>query len=38
MFHRPTSGAGGADDGGVDEPQVAAQAAVPLEVVGGVWL
>src|SRR5512147_1504020 len=33
MFLRPTGGAGGADDGGVDEPQVAAQAAVPLEVV-----
>ena len=33
MLLRPASGAGGADDGGVDEPEVAAQAAMPLEVV-----
>jgi hypothetical protein len=33
MFLRPAGGTGSADDGRVDEPQVAAQASVPLEVV-----
>jgi hypothetical protein len=33
MFLGTAGGAGGADEGGVDEPQVAAQAPVPLEVV-----
>jgi hypothetical protein len=33
MLLRTAGGAGGADDGGVEEPKVAAQATVPLEVV-----
>src|SRR5258708_33641572 len=33
FFFRPACGAGGADDGRVDEPQVSAQAAVSLKVV-----
>jgi hypothetical protein len=33
FFFRPAGGAGGADDGGIDHPQVAAELAVLVEVV-----
>jgi hypothetical protein len=33
FFFRPPGGASAADDGGVDEPELAAQAAVALEVI-----